>query len=89
MFDRSFLTAKLLLLPPLPGLQIESMTPDEMLGKLRSRAGKWHNLAKMLPYLYRQGYDSSVVDQMTGITPAVQVKSDLWKKWESRSPAGG
>jgi hypothetical protein len=57
----------------LHGLQLENMTPDEMLGKLRSRAGKWHKLAKFLPYLYRQGYDSTVVDQMTGITPAIQV----------------
>ncbi len=44
-----------------------------MINKLRSRAGKWHQLAKMLPVLAQAHYDSNAIDEVTGITPALQV----------------
>eukprot|EP00195_Chlamydomonas_chlamydogama_P015583 CAMPEP_0202902946 /NCGR_PEP_ID=MMETSP1392-20130828/19415_1 /ASSEMBLY_ACC=CAM_ASM_000868 /TAXON_ID=225041 /ORGANISM="Chlamydomonas chlamydogama, Strain SAG 11-48b" /LENGTH=487 /DNA_ID=CAMNT_0049589829 /DNA_START=253 /DNA_END=1716 /DNA_ORIENTATION=+ len=52
-----------------------NMDPNEMLNRLRARAGKWHQLAKFLPSLHKQGFDSSIVDEATGITPALQ---DRW-----------
>ncbi len=54
--------------------QIMSMPPDTMLNKLRSRAGKWHYLAKLFTPLYQNGIDNATIDQMTGITPVVQVR---------------
>lgn len=56
-------------------LQLAAMAPEEMLNKLRSRAGRWHQLAKLFPFLSTAGFDSSHVDEVTGITPAIQVLS--------------
>lgn len=52
-----------------------AMSADEMLGKLRARAGHWFQLAKIIPALAAKGYDSSTIDEATGITPAEQ---NLW-----------
>ncbi|GLI59935.1 hypothetical protein VaNZ11_001983 [Volvox africanus] len=51
-----------------------NIEPQEMLNKLRARAGHWHELAKFIPALNSKGYNSSVIDEMTGITPAEQNK---------------
>lgn len=52
-----------------------AMSEDDMIAKLRARAGHWFNLAKVIPALASRGYDSSTVDELTGITPAEQ---NLW-----------
>ena len=52
-----------------------NMEPQDMLNRLRSRAGKWHDLAKLIPALNSKGYDSSAIDQATGINPAEQ---NIW-----------
>jgi hypothetical protein len=49
-----------------------NMDPDVMLNRLRSRAGQWHQLAKLLPALYSKGYESNTIDEMTGVNPAEQ-----------------
>lgn len=54
------------------------MSPEEMLQRLRARAGRWHTLARFLPVLYQSGYDSGAVDEATGITPALQVCGCEW-----------
>lgn len=46
--------------------------PQEMLNKLRSRAGQWHQLAKLLPVLYAKGLDSNIIAEMTGLNPVDQ-----------------
>ncbi|GLC33519.1 hypothetical protein PLESTM_000080200 [Pleodorina starrii] len=48
--------------------------PQELLNKLRARAGHWHELAKFIPALNSKGYNSAVIDEITGITPAEQNK---------------
>jgi len=49
-----------------------NMNPDILLNRLRSRAGHWHQLAKLVPALYSKGYDSGSIDESTGITPLEQ-----------------
>lgn len=51
-----------------------NMPADVMLGRLQSRAGRWPTFAKMISNLYKQSYDSSVISEMTGISPAEQAK---------------
>ena len=51
-----------------------NMTPDQMLQRLRARAGQWHDLAKFFIALYKQQYDTNIIDEMAGITPAEQNK---------------
>jgi hypothetical protein len=38
----------------------------------RSRAGQWHQLAKLLPVLYSKGLDSNTISELTGINPNEQ-----------------
>ncbi|KAI8471380.1 MAG: hypothetical protein J3K34DRAFT_417430 [Monoraphidium minutum] len=52
-----------------------SLSDDEMISKLRSRAGHWYQLAKLIPALAAKGYDSNALDEAAGITPAEQ---NLW-----------
>lgn len=52
-----------------------NMEPQDMLNRLRSRAGKWYDLAKLVPALNSKGYDSSAIDEATGINPAEQ---NIW-----------
>ncbi|GFH09438.1 uncharacterized protein HaLaN_04578, partial [Haematococcus lacustris] len=54
--------------------EFAAMAPQDMMNRLRARAGKWHQLAKMLPLLAKAGYDNTTVDEMTGITPVLQVR---------------
>lgn len=58
----------------LPEDSTANMEPQEMLNRLRSRAGHWHELAKLFPALNSKGFDSATIDEMTGITPAEQNK---------------
>jgi hypothetical protein len=51
-----------------------NVEPAQMLQRLQAKAGKWYTLAKFIPSLNQQNYDSSVIEQMTGITPAQQSK---------------
>lgn len=51
-----------------------NMDANDMLNKLRSRAGKWHELAKYFPGLNAKGVDTAGIDEATGITPAQQNK---------------
>ena len=51
-----------------------SLDPQEMISKLRSKAARWYTLAKYIPSLYKQQYDSSLVDDLTGIAPVIQNK---------------
>lgn len=51
------------------------MDPQQMLNKLQAKAGKWHALAKLLPALYSKQFDTSMVSELTGLTPAEQ---NLW-----------
>lgn len=53
---------------------IAKMTPDDMLNRLRARAGAWYTLAKFITPLYQQSFDSTIIDEATGITPAQQNK---------------
>jgi len=50
-------------------------TPQEMLNRLQAQAGHWHQLAKLLPALNNAGYDSNVVEEMTGLERKVQ---NIW-----------
>jgi hypothetical protein len=50
----------------------QCMSPEEMLGRLRSLAGHWHELARFLPALQRAGYDSVAVEEATGLERRVQ-----------------
>ena len=56
----------------LPDDGTQSMDAEQMLSKLRSRAGHWHQLAKYVPALLGKGYDSNAIDAVTGITPLEQ-----------------
>lgn len=58
----------------LPEDAYSSMDPQEMLNKLRARAGHWHELAKLMAPLNSSGYSSSAIDELTGITPLEQSK---------------
>lgn len=46
--------------------------PQEMLNKLRNKAGQWHQLAKLLPVLYAKGFDSNTIAEITGLNPLEQ-----------------
>jgi hypothetical protein len=50
------------------------MEPQEMLNRLRARAGHWHELAKFMPALTSAGYSATAIDEITGITPLEQNK---------------
>jgi len=45
---------------------------DLMLKRLRASAGLWHSLAPYLSKLYASGYDSSILEELTGIHKAEQ-----------------
>jgi hypothetical protein len=49
-----------------------NMEPSVLLSRLRSRAGQWHQLAKLLPALYSKGYDTGTIDEETGVNPVEQ-----------------
>lgn len=43
-----------------------------MLGKLKTGAGYWHELAKLLPALQRLGFDAQAVELATGLERPLQ-----------------
>jgi hypothetical protein len=47
-------------------------TPQEMLDKLSAMAGKWHQLAKLLLPLQKAGFDSNLIEDITGIERKTQ-----------------
>ncbi len=51
---------------------LNTTDPQEIISKLRSKAGQWHQLAKLLPVLYSKGIDNNMVAELTGINPADQ-----------------
>ncbi len=44
----------------------------DALNRIRSNAGHWHELAKLLPRLSMSGYDSQVVEMETGLERVIQ-----------------
>lgn len=46
--------------------------PQEMLNRLRARAGAWHQLARLLPVLYAKGLDSNTIAELSGLNPVDQ-----------------
>lgn len=46
--------------------------PQQLLSKLRAQSGHWHDLAKCLPILYRKGFDTSKIAEITGVDPVEQ-----------------
>lgn len=52
--------------------EVEGMPTDEMLNRLRSTTGQWHQLAKLLPALLRAGMDGVAVEEETGLERKVQ-----------------
>ena len=48
------------------------MSVEEMLNRLRSNAGQWHQQAKLLPLLLRAGCDSVAVEEAVGLERRVQ-----------------
>lgn len=58
----------------LPEDECNSMDPSEMLNRLRTRAGRWYTLGRYIPALYKQNFDSTAIDEITGITPLQQNK---------------
>lgn len=53
------------------------------LDRLRSNAGHWHELAKLLPRLAMSGYDSQVVEMETGLE---RVTQNAWMVAQSVRP---
>ena len=51
---------------------LNTQDPQVLISKLRSNAGHWHQLGKLLPILYSKGIDSNMVAELTGINPADQ-----------------
>ncbi|GAX76910.1 hypothetical protein CEUSTIGMA_g4356.t1 [Chlamydomonas eustigma] len=52
--------------------ETSKMSPEEMMNRLRTRAGQWHMLAKCIPSLYKLSYTSANIDEISGITPSEQ-----------------
>ena len=55
-----------------PAPQDPGMGTDEMLSRLRSLSGHWHQLAKLLPALQRAGIDGMGVEEETGLERKLQ-----------------
>lgn len=56
----------------LPEDDTANLDPQQMLNRLRARAGRWHELAKLIPSLNSKGYDSTLIDELAGVTPVQQ-----------------
>eukprot|EP00879_Flechtneria_rotunda_P031839 GHRR01034855.1.p1 GENE.GHRR01034855.1~~GHRR01034855.1.p1 ORF type:complete len:207 (-),score=58.86 GHRR01034855.1:481-1068(-) len=51
---------------------LADMDPQDMLNKLRAKGGLWHTLARFLPVLYRKGFDTNSIAELTGLNPVDQ-----------------
>lgn len=61
------------------------MDANQMLDRLRAQAGPWHELAKLFQLLQGLGYDSSAVEEATGLERKEQA---LWaSSAQVRAPA--
>lgn len=49
-----------------PAVEDSGLSTEEMLDRLRSLRGHWHQLAKLLPHLARAGYDAFAVEDASG-----------------------
>ncbi|GAB4818970.1 hypothetical protein N2152v2_006016 [Parachlorella kessleri] len=58
--------------PGKPEAPEATMSVEEMLNRLRSNAGEWHQQAKLLPLLLRAGCDSVAVEEAVGLERRVQ-----------------
>ena len=54
------------------GVKQEELSADEMIRRLQANQGHWHEIATYLPKLQREGYDSAIIEEMTGIDRKVQ-----------------
>lgn len=52
--------------------EVAGMHPEEMLNRLRSFSGHWHQLAKLLPALQRAGFDGPAIEEATGLERKIQ-----------------
>lgn len=52
--------------------EVAGMAPEEMLNRLRSFTGHWHQLAKLLPALQRAGFDGPAIEEATGLERKIQ-----------------
>jgi len=43
-----------------------------LLNRVRSGTGRWHELAKLLPFLAAAGYDGLIIEQEAGVERATQ-----------------
>ncbi len=59
------------------------MSTEEMFNRLRSNAGHWHQLAKLLPLLQRAGVDSVQVEEAVGLERKLQ------NMWTAAEQVGG
>lgn len=50
-----------------PAVEETGMSVDEMLNRVRSQSGPWHQLAKLIPALQRKGVDGLAVEEDTGL----------------------
>jgi len=57
------------------GNEKTKIPPQEMLNRLQAQAGAWHQLAKLLPALQREGYDGYVIEEVTGLERKLQ---NIW-----------
>lgn len=52
--------------------EVAGMASEEMLNRLRSFSGHWHQLAKLLPALQRAGFDGPAIEEATGLERKIQ-----------------
>lgn len=57
------------------GREKSEMPPQEMLNRLQAQAGAWHQLARFLPTLHREGFDGYVIEEATGLERKLQ---NIW-----------
>lgn len=47
-------------------------SPQDMLRRLQAQAGRWHELARLLPLLQAKGFDAMAVEEATGLERRMQ-----------------
>lgn len=62
---------------------VAGLSVDEMLNRLRSLSGQWHQLAKVLPALQAAGFDGVAVEEETGLERKTQ------NVWNTAVQVGG
>lgn len=59
-----------------PAPEETGMSTEEMLSRINSLSGSWHQLAKLLPALQRAGVDAIAVEEFTGLERKTQ---NVWQ----------